>query len=401
MALAMTTTEMFLLALLLIYAVPFLLWQLLRVDAVAPLAVVQIMCGIALGPGILGILYPGFHAMVFSPAVLAPLNGIAWWGVMVFVFLAGVEIDLATAWDKRRETLVTSGLALSVPLLAGCAAAYGLLWYSRIWIGPAGNDVQAILGLGMACAVTALPILVLLLEKLEILRSDFGQRVLRYASLDDVMIWSVLALILLDYERLGRQILFLCLFAGAALLIRKILQHQTEKDRWFTSLIWLATASFCADWAGLHFMVGAFLAGLIVDGRSLSLQHVDAYRGVVLTVLMPVFFLSTGLRTSWNLGGYTVIAAAFVLLVASIAGKLAGVAFAGHILGWPKGEALVIGWLLQTKALIMIVFANILLDKGIISSDSFTALLLMAVMSTVLTMPMVRKSVVHIAAKTK
>lgn len=127
MAWVMTTTELFLLALLLIYAVPFFLWRLLRIDAVAPLAIVQIICGIAMGPGILGVLYPNFHAVVFSPAVLAPLNGIAWWGVMIFVFLAGVELDLATAWHKRRETFVTSGLALIVPLLAGCAAACGLL----------------------------------------------------------------------------------------------------------------------------------------------------------------------------------------------------------------------------------------------------------------------------------
>jgi Kef-type K+ transport system membrane component KefB len=390
MALAMTTTELFLVAMLLIYAVPFLLWRLLKLDVVAPLVVVQIVCGILLGPGVLGVVFPTFHAVVFSPAVIAPLNGIAWWGVMIFVFLAGVELDLAEAWDKRRDTVVTSGLALLVPLLAGCVAALGLLQFSQNWIGSTGDALQTILGLGMACAVTALPILVLLLEKLDVLRTAFGQRVLRYASLDDVVIWSVLALILLDYERLGRQALFLVVFALACVAVRKVLPRMAEK-RWFVCLIWLALAGLGADWSGLHFMVGAFLAGLIIDVRWLSLQQLDTYRGVVLGVLMPVFFLSTGLRTTWDLGGVAVIAAALVLLVASVVGKLAGVALAGRLLGWPKDEAMVIGWLLQTKALIMIVFANILLDKDIISSDSFTALLLMAVMSTVLTVPVVRK----------
>jgi len=102
-----------------------------------------------------------------------------------------------------------------------------------------------------------------------------------------------------------------------------------------------------------------------------------------------VFFLSTGLRTNWNVGGEAVFAAAALLLVASVAGKLIGIRVAGRILRWAPGEASIIGWLLQTKALIMIIFVNILLDKQIISSETFTALLLMAVASTMLTVPMV------------
>jgi Kef-type K+ transport system membrane component KefB len=104
---------------------------------------------------------------------------------------------------------------------------------------------------------------------------------------------------------------------------------------------------------------------------------------------MPVFFLSTGLRTNWAMGGTTVFIAASVLLIASVAGKLLGSHLAGKILNWQAGEASIIGWLLQTKALIMIIFANVLLDKQIITSETFTALLLMAVASTMLTVPIV------------
>jgi Kef-type K+ transport system membrane component KefB len=105
--------------------------------------------------------------------------------------------------------------------------------------------------------------------------------------------------------------------------------------------------------------------------------------------MMPVFFLSTGLRTNWAVGGEAVFFAAALLLVAAVTGKLLGVSIAGRVLGWKPGEASIIGWLLQTKALIMIIFANILLDKGVITSEAFTALLLMAVASTMLTVPMV------------
>ena len=125
--------------------------------------------------------------------------------------------------------------------------------------------------------------------------------------------------------------------------------------------------------------VGAFLSGAVIDGSWFDREQMDRLRHNVLLVVMPVFFLSTGLRTNWTLGGATVFIAAGVLLFAAIAGKLAGVHLAGRILRWERGEASIIGWLLQTKALIMIIFANILLDKAIITSEAFTALLLMAV----------------------
>jgi Kef-type K+ transport system membrane component KefB len=155
------------------------------------------------------------------------------------------------------------------------------------------------------------------------------------------------------------------------------------------ALIWLIACSFGADWAGLHFMVGAFLAGVVMDADWFGQAHLDALFKNVLLVLMPVFFLSTGLRTNWDLGGYPVFCAGGLLLAAAVGGKLAGAHIAGRVLGWQRGEASIIGWLLQSKGLIEIIFANILLDKQIITSETFTALLLMAVGSTMLTVPVV------------
>jgi Kef-type K+ transport system membrane component KefB len=240
----------------------------------------------------------------------------------------------------------------------------------------------------MACAVTALPILILFMEKLAMLRLPLGQRVLRYASLDDVAIWGVLALILMDWHRFGRQLAFLLVFTIASLLFRRLMAWLHERDRWYIGLIWLAVCAFGADWSGLHFMVGAFLSGAVIDRQWFEVRRMDQLRHDVLLVVMPVFFLSTGLRTNWTVGGAAVFAAAGVLLAAAVAGKLAGVGLAGRILGWQRGEGWLIGWLLQTKALIMIIFVNILLDKQIITSASFTALLLMAVGSTMLTIPL-------------
>jgi Kef-type K+ transport system membrane component KefB len=127
----------------------------------------------------------------------------------------------------------------------------------------------------------------------------------------------------------------------------------------------------------------------VMDADWFNQEKMDLLRHHVLLAIMPVFFLSTGLKTNWAMGGILVFVVAAVLLVASVAGKLAGIRLAGKILKWEKGEASIIGWLLQTKALIMIIFVNILLDKNIITNTTFTALLLMAIASTMLTVPVV------------
>lgn len=384
----MTTTEIYLIAMAIIFTVPYLIWRVFKTDYYAPLVVVQIIAGILLGPGILGKVYPEYYAFVFSAPVVQSLNGIAWWAVMVFVWIAGIELDLKKAWAHRRESTITAGLALGTPLLFGCAAAAGMLMYDG-WVGPQGMRWQFVMGVGMACAVTALPILILLMEKLAILRQPIGQRILRYASIDDIAIWGVLALILMDWERVGRQASFLAAFAVLSYLFRKLMVWLPERDRWYAGLVWLIVCALGADWAGLHYMVGAFLAGAVMDSDWFNQEHMDMLRHHVLLVLMPVFFLSTGLRTNWSVGGEAVFVAAAVLLVASVAGKLIGVHIAGKLLKWAPGESSIIGWLLQTKALIMIIFVNILLDKGIITNETFTALLLMAIASTMLTVPVV------------
>jgi hypothetical protein len=173
----------------------------------------------------------------------------------------------------------------------------------------------------MACAVTALPILILLMEKLEILRQPIGQRILRYASLDDIAIWGVLALILMDWERIGRQGAFLSPSPSPGCLPQAD-ARLAERDRWYVALIWLAPAPFGADWAGLHFMVGAFLAGAVMDSRlvrpgthgpAAPPRAAGDHAGV-----LPQH------RPAHQLGSrrHAVFIAAALLLVASVAGKL-------------------------------------------------------------------------------
>ena len=384
----MNNSEIFLIAMAMIFTIPYLIWRVGRTEYYAPLVVVQILTGILLGPGILGAVFPAYYRFIFSPPVVQSLNGVASWAVMTFVWIAGIELDLEGVWQQRRESAITAGLALGAPLIMGCLAA-GVLARHAGWTGAKAVPWQFIAGVGMACAVTALPILILFMEKLVILREPIGQRILRYASMDDVAIWGVLALILMDWRRVGNQVIFLAGFAAAAFAFRHLMLRLPERDRWYVGLIWLAICGFGADWCGLHFMVGAFLSGAVMERSWFDQEQMDALRHHVLLIVMPVFFLSTGLRTTWSMGGTAVFASALLLLVASVGGKLLGTHVAGRVLKWRADEASLIAWLLQTKALIMIIFANVLLDKEIITNETFTALLLMAVGSTMLTVPVV------------
>jgi len=375
----MNVTELFLIAMIGIFTIPYLIWRGGRTEYFAPLVVVQIISGILLGPGVFGYFFPDIFHAIFDKPVMQALSGVAWWGVSLFVFLAGIELDLSKVKDNKRESAITASLALGTPLLFGSIAALILLGFPG-WIGERAQTWQFVLGIGMASAVTAL---------MDILRQPIGQRILRYASLDDIAIWSVLAIILMDWTRLAHQAMFLIGYVGIAFGLRYLIPRLRDTDRLYVALIWLVTCACAADWAGLHFMVGSFLAGAVLDIKWFGQDEVDSLRKNVLMVMMPVFFLSTGLKTNWEMGGLIVVVTAILLFITQLLGKLSGIWTAGKILNWERGESMLVGWLLQTKALIEIIFVNVLLDKGIITDQMFTVMLLMAIMSTMATIPVV------------
>ena len=162
-------------------------------------------------------------------------------------------------------------------------------------------------------------------------------------------------------------------------------------DRWYVGLIWMLLSAFAAEGFGLHFMIGAFLAGIVTDSEWLDERRTNEIRTGVLLLLMPVYFLSRDFAPSGALTARPSCSWPRSLLAAAVLGKLLGVWLAARILRWPAGDGSLIGWILQTKGLIMIVFTGVLLDKRLISQETFTALLMMAVVSTILTVPMVSR----------
>lgn len=386
----LSATEALFVSLALIYALPVLVWRITGLDRIVPVAIVQIVMGVLLGPSLVGSVWPSYYEALFPAENVALLSGFATWAVSLFLFAVGLELDLKGVWRDRVQVTTTVGLGLGVPVLFGVVVAVGLLIQGREWVGDAAAGWQFAVAIGLACAVTSLPILMLILEKLEILRTPFGQRVLRYASLDDIVLWAVTAVILLDWDRLGRQALVFVGLAVGAVVVRRTIVRLKGADRWYLSLVWLALVACAADWCGLHYMVGAFLAGVVLDAEALGLREVDRFREHVLLLVLPMYFLSTGLKTQWNVADVSVLVAAAALFAAQLAGKLVGMDIAARLFRWPRRDAYLLGWLLQTKSLILLIFANILLDRDIISDRTFAALFLMAISSTLATLPAVR-----------
>lgn len=385
-------SELFLAATFLIYVVPYLFWKLSKIDDYVPLPVVQIVSGVLFGPAILGYILPDFYNYIFTKDNINVLSGLGWLGVVFFVWTAGVHLDVKLALKNKKDMLTTSSLALTGPLFLGSIFAY-FISQNVHWIGKDAMTWQFVFGVGMALAVTALPILILLMEKLEIFHLDLGKRVLRYASLDDIMIWSVLAIIIMDWSRLARQIIFISIFLVFALLINKIMPKLKGNDFWYVSTFWVVLVSLIADWSGLHYIVGGFLAGVVMKKEWFDEKELEHFKNNVLLLMMPIFFLLTGLRTTWELGGLLVILMAISLYFIQFAGKAGGIFIASKILKWPKKDWILISTLLQTKALIEIIFCTILLDKNIITSQMFTALLIMAILSTITTIPFYKKQI--------
>jgi Kef-type K+ transport system membrane component KefB len=218
---------------------------------------------------------------------------------------------------------------------------------------------------------------------------DLGIRCLRYASFDDIALWTCLSLILLDWDRIIRQLVFFSGFGLCVFVIRKTANKIQADDRMHISLIWLIICALAADWFGLHYMVGGLLAGFAIDATWLGRENLQWIRKLLLYFMMPVFFLNTGLRTGWEVSGRAVLIMGLILFLIQAVGKIAGVWIAGKIIGRSTVESTILGWLLQTKGLIEIIFCSVLLEEGIISKSMFTALLLMALISTSATIPAV------------
>lgn len=391
-----------LLQLVLILGTARLLSMLLRRLGQPPV-IGEMTAGIVLGPVVFGALLPGWHARVFEPSSLPALEGLSQVGLVLFMFIVGAELR---APQGARAQLVAaawiSAMSVLVPMAFGLGAA--VLLYEQF--APEGVGF-ATFGLFMASAmsITAFPIMARILKERGMTHSVIGRLSLTSAAIADVLAWIMLALVVVladaghDWSRFWTMLAgllalsALLLVAGRPLLARVVARFARDGRPEGALLAVLLIGTFACAYAtkllGVHPVFGAFLFGAALprDDRLLA-ALVERVEHVAIIVLMPVFFALAGLNTTASAFVGTGLAALAVVLVAAVAGKVLGGAAGARLAGYPWRTAFAVGSLMNARALMELIVMKVGLDAGVIGRDLFTMLMIMAILTTFMTGPL-------------
>ena len=386
-----------LLVALAIVLAPWLLWQVPAVRRIAPLAVLQILMGILLGPTGLGRVAPSLSHALFTPDVLGQLSGLALIGVLAYVLVAGLHLD---AGRLRGQAVLLAAPTLGsivLPLALGLGAGWWMEAHLPGIITPGTDPAAFPVAIAICVSVTALPVLAAVLVELGLIETALGQDALAIAAMNDAALWVMIAL-LLSLSRgtaaaaavtVGAMLLWL---AAMVFLIRPVLARLARRSpgAMLVSVIAVALASSAtSESIGLGYITGAFAAGAIVPGavRAPLLAVIEPLTAVL---LLPFFFAVTGLRALIDPASSVFVAVLAISTLATIAGKVLGTALPARLMGTPWRDALALGSLMQTKGLMEVVVLAILADAGLIGPAVFSALVAMAVLCTLLAAPLAR-----------
>lgn len=393
----MSTKVSFLLVASAIILLPWLIWRIELVRRIAPLAVVQIMIGVLLGPSLLAQLAPQFHGSLFTPPVMTSIDGVASLGVLLYVFVTGLHLDTgAIRQDLRRLGVVALG-SIMVPLILGAAAGWWMLGFVPDARGPVGSHATFIAAVAICIAVTALPVLAAVLQEMDLLATRLGQSALVVAAMNDAALWIMLALLLAfakgQYAAgaaslLGAAVLFTALLRIARPLLSRL--AGVEDRTLLVICLALTMLSACLSEAlGTGYLIGAFIAGATIPAafRPRLLGQLEL---VTATVFLPFFFMSTGLKAYIEPGSASFLALLAIAVAATVAGKLLGTAFPARRAGCSWPDSISLGVMMQTKGLMEVVVLSVLNDAGLMSRGIFSAMVAMAVICTIITAPGVR-----------
>ena len=365
----------------------------------------EIVAGILLGPSLLGWLAPDVSMALFPSDSLGPLNALGQIGVILFIFLASPKLDLADVWARGRSILIIAHASIAVPLILGTGLG--------IYLYPSLSDTgvtPAVFALftGVAMGVTALPVLARILEESRLSGTPIGTVALATAALKDVTAWCLLAgVIALNTHTAvpGAPVLTLVatgLFVFVMLSLVPRAFHLLEvrhrrcgrltDDMLALMLLTMVGSAWITEWLGVHALFGAFLAGVALPKSPDLVSEVSAkLEGVTTAILLPIFFASTGLRTSFGLIHGTELWIYFgLILLVAVVGMWGGTTLAARFAGISWAESTTIGILMNARGLMEIVILTIGRDIGVISSTMFAMMLLMALATTGMTTPLLR-----------
>ena len=351
----------------------------------------EVLAGIALGPSLLGRLWPAMQAAIFPPNVTIVLGLVAQIGVILYMFVVGLELDVAALQQRGKAAVAISAASIMVPLGAGIVTALAL---------PTeyGSGLAFTLFVGVAMAVTAFPVLARILTDRRATHTHVGQLALGCAAINDVVAWCLLAAVVAvtkhSPQAAIRTAVLTIIFAavmwlGVRPLVRR-LAHRDESESVFA--IVLAALLLCAlasEMIGIHALFGAFIFGAIIPHDS-ALAHAmeTRVRTLVSVLLLPIFFAFTGLRTQLSLvSGTKVWLLTLAIIAIASAGKFVGTFFAARATGEPMRTAAALGVLMNTRGLMELIVLNVGLELGVLTPVLFAVFVLMALVTTFSTTP--------------
>ena len=366
-----------------------------------PSVIGEIIAGIALGPSLLGLYFPEFSSGLFPVQSLGNLQFLSQIGLILFMFIIGIELDLKVLQNRAKEAVVISHASIVIPFALGIGLAYFV--YYRF--APAGVAfLPFALFMGIAMSITAFPVLARIVQERGIHKTKLGAIVITCAAADDITAWCLLAAVIAIVKAgtfvsslyvIGLAILYVIVMLFVVKpFLKKIGELYGTKENlskpvvaiFFLTLI---ISSYLTEIIGIHALFGAFMTGVIMPDitkfRNLFIEKVE---DVSVILLLPLFFVYTGLRTEiglindpflWRVTG-------FIILVA-VVGKFFGSALAAKFVGQSWRDSLTIGALMNTRGLMELIVLNIGLDLKVLTPEVFTMMVIMALVTTFMTGP--------------
>ena len=366
-----------------------------------PAVIGEVVAGILLGPSLLGRISPAAQHFVLPQEIAPHLGVVAQVGVLLFMFLVGLELDTSLLRKRSHATLAISHTSIVVPFLMGATLA---LWLYPA-LAPAGvSFTNFSLFLGLSLSITAFPVLARILSDRGIQRSQLGVVAIACAAIDDASAWCLLAVVvgivrsaaanaLVTIALTAAYVAFMAFVVRpvAVKLVRRAeLVERTGAGTTTLAFVALLVSALVTEAIGIHALFGAFLLGAVIPHDSALAKDLEhRLEQFVVVVLLPAFFALTGMRTEIGLLSTTTdwLFAGLVLFVAC-AGKFGGAMLSARFTGFGWRDASMLGALMNTRGLMELIVLNIGLDLGVISPRLFAMLVIMAVVTTLITSPL-------------
>ncbi len=365
-----------------------------------PAVIGEMAAGILMGASFLGYYFPEVSQFIFPAHSIGTLNLLSQVGLVLFMFIVGLELDLGLLKGKTNTAVVISHASIVAPFTLGVALAY----YTYSSYAPTGIQfLSYALFVGISMSITAFPVLARIIQERNLTKTNLGTIAITCAAADDVTAWCILALVI-AVVKAGSVLsaLYTILLAVAyVLLMLKVVKPALRKmgNKYSGTqvptpvlgvyLIVLIASAYLTDAIGIHALFGAFMAGIVMPA-GMDFRHffIEKIESVALFLLLPLFFVTTGLKTQINLlNGNLWLLCLLVIIIAVIA-KFGVSSLAARFTGQSWKESLEIGALMNTRGLTELVVLNIGYDLGVITSQIFTILVIMALTTTIMTGPL-------------